>query len=518
MSKANEQCSSSVAHPSVFFGYDLLEYVTPDDIISFMVKYKHTIVDVEVVLNERCGNYAKITVLTPSDAQTMMKYYSGKYWRKYNLTVTLKPWKEKLNTKPLKKCYQEMLVHAAGDMIVSDDSYKSARSSTHSTSEPPYEGLDKIKSGHELEFRKPQKRIPDCSFNKGQFSKEYSIKLSGLKLNVKEKKIFDLVKHFGYLVRPVRIARYPENGICYAYVDYSSRHSAMQAVQELDEIEFDGTKIHVCHRSGLGVAHSCKNKLHALLSADSPNPHSRSSVTRENDVIKVEGAKEMGHNTSSHNVGETIELEIVSSLQSDDGHKSTELMRNFPYMAKPEISSNMVVSSASKPAAPELEIPSHIQNKLQNLAVPYSTESLSEQYIPNDISFSSLTVGNIHPGISVQEIEMHLKSYGSLAAPLLTHYDDDSDSYSAVVQYVSVEDSMKVVTKLNGSFLNGYQLHVSKCTNNMSGSRMTKNDEVENIENHPITLQEPLEQIVSSRTNDKGMKLSSKNKKGSTAQ
>ena len=44
-----------------------------------MVKFKHVIDDVEVVLYEKWGGYAKVTLSTPSDACTVMKYYSGKY-------------------------------------------------------------------------------------------------------------------------------------------------------------------------------------------------------------------------------------------------------------------------------------------------------------------------------------------------------------------------------------------------------------------------------------------------------
>ena len=41
------------------------------------------------------GSYAKVTLSTPSDAYTVLKYYSGKYWPEFDLAVTLKPWKER---------------------------------------------------------------------------------------------------------------------------------------------------------------------------------------------------------------------------------------------------------------------------------------------------------------------------------------------------------------------------------------------------------------------------------------
>ena len=59
---------------SEFFGYNILEDITPDDISSFMVKSKYVSVDVEVMLNEKWSNYAKVTLSTPSDALAAMKY------------------------------------------------------------------------------------------------------------------------------------------------------------------------------------------------------------------------------------------------------------------------------------------------------------------------------------------------------------------------------------------------------------------------------------------------------------
>jgi len=57
---------SGSSNSSVFFGYDLPEYITLVDAMSFMVKFKHVIDDVEVMLNEKWGNYAKVTLSTPS--------------------------------------------------------------------------------------------------------------------------------------------------------------------------------------------------------------------------------------------------------------------------------------------------------------------------------------------------------------------------------------------------------------------------------------------------------------------
>ena len=63
---------SGSSNSSVFFGYDLPEYITPVDVMSFMVKFKHVIDDVEVMLNEKWGNYAKVMLSTPSDVHAVM--------------------------------------------------------------------------------------------------------------------------------------------------------------------------------------------------------------------------------------------------------------------------------------------------------------------------------------------------------------------------------------------------------------------------------------------------------------
>ena len=81
---------------SIFIGYDLPDDTTEDEILSFLEKFQQSIIDIEVVLNEKCGNYAKVTFSTHSDAQAAMQ--------QYNNQVTLKPWKErKESSSPPKK-------------------------------------------------------------------------------------------------------------------------------------------------------------------------------------------------------------------------------------------------------------------------------------------------------------------------------------------------------------------------------------------------------------------------------
>ena len=139
---------------------------------------------------------------------------------------------------------------------------------------PPYPGSvgdsktgKPVYSHSKTQLETQQKKKPDhktADSHKGRYNKEYTIKLSGLKIDVEEKEIFELVKPFGDLTSRVKIASYPESGVCYAYANYYSIQAVLNAVLQLDESEFCGQRIHVCHRGGLGVEHNCKKELQAL--------------------------------------------------------------------------------------------------------------------------------------------------------------------------------------------------------------------------------------------------------------
>ena len=62
--------------------------------MSFLEEFQSSIVNVEVVLNEKCGNYAKVTFASHPDAQAAMKRYSNQPWYDIGVNVILKPWKE----------------------------------------------------------------------------------------------------------------------------------------------------------------------------------------------------------------------------------------------------------------------------------------------------------------------------------------------------------------------------------------------------------------------------------------
>ena len=98
LSYSKEQDKSttpSAEQSSVFFGYDLPGDVTEDEILSFLEEFRQSIVSVDVVLNEKHGNYAKVTFATHSDAKAAIKCYSNQPWYDMGINVTMKPWKDK---------------------------------------------------------------------------------------------------------------------------------------------------------------------------------------------------------------------------------------------------------------------------------------------------------------------------------------------------------------------------------------------------------------------------------------
>ena len=80
---------------SILFGYDLPNDITEDKILSFLEEFQHSIVTVEVVLNEKCDNHAKVTFATHSDAQAAIQQYNNQPWYDMGINVTLKPWKDR---------------------------------------------------------------------------------------------------------------------------------------------------------------------------------------------------------------------------------------------------------------------------------------------------------------------------------------------------------------------------------------------------------------------------------------
>ena len=270
----------------MFFGYDLPDYITEEDIVSFLEEFEQVIVDVEVVSNEKHGNYARVTFKTSADAHEAMRHYSGQYWYELGVHVVLKPWKEKEMPHKKKQQHRE---HTLGESDITYDglnvSGKGLQLSKPCSSTAsfllPYPESHQSKMGKPIYSEgeanstdlenKQEKLTGSGGPHKEYYPKEYTIKLSGLSIDVREEEILQLVKPFGDLTSPVRIARFPENGICYAYANYYTSNSAVTAVSELDESEFKGVRIHVCHKGELGVDHSCRKILQELAEEEYDN-------------------------------------------------------------------------------------------------------------------------------------------------------------------------------------------------------------------------------------------------------
>ena len=268
--KAKSTGAVDFKHFSMFFGYDLPDDITEEDILTFLEEFEQSIVSIEVELNEKHGNYARVTFETSTDAREAMTYYSGQYWYEFDVHVVLKPWKEKERSQKRKK-QQQHSKHVYND--VDDDnlstcSESTQKSETYSRKDsyfllpyPDSKAGKPIYSESSTESKQQEKKLTESG---GSRKEEYTVKISGLSFDVKEKDVLKLVKPFGDLTSPVRIASYPQNGICYAYVNYCSSSSARAAVTKLDKSEFNNARMHVCHRDKLGVDHSCRKKLREL--------------------------------------------------------------------------------------------------------------------------------------------------------------------------------------------------------------------------------------------------------------
>ena len=322
----------------MFFGYDLPDDITEDDILSFLEEYEQSIVSIEVELNEKHGNYARVTFETSIDAREAMTYYSGQYWYELGIYVVLKPWKEKERTQKKKRQHSKHIYDDDDD----DNDFNACSESVDQQSEIysynssyfllPYPGSHDSKAGTPIcsedgvkstESRQQEKKLTGSS---GSRKEEYTIKISGLNFDVKEKDVLKLVKPFGDLTSPVRIASYPQNGICYAYVNYCSSSSARAAVSGLDKSEFIDVRIHVCHRGKLGVDHSCRKKLQELAEEeyDDTTTDSVDSVKQVQDtsilhVLQVGGREpeNMAAATSSTSVSNMHLKPLTDSSRPD---------------------------------------------------------------------------------------------------------------------------------------------------------------------------------------------------------
>ena len=562
-----------------------------------------------------------------------MKYYSGKYWPEFDLTVILKPWKERADSK---KSQSQAVSYTDVSVYDDDDNFSDSCESSHSSVSqlsqsfsgsyflPPYPGSvgdsktgKPVYSHNKIQLETQQKRKPDhktADSHKGRYNKEYTNQLSGLKIDVEEKEIFELVKPFGDLTSRVRIASYPESGVCYAYANYYSIQAALNAVSQLDESEFCGQRIHVCHRGGLGVEHSCKKELQALAERSSDS----AILCSGNTTASAEDIKEIwGYDDSDVVIVQSPNAKVKAKIPSyasvvSDSPKLTKATSKSPKgperkskpKRQPKPPTKQPTSSYGKSGfrglqpypsievdvlqAPQfdkaslhdqdviksllhaetvIEGPPHDQSMIAtlphdenvidvlpgnqfvtilpqsdenfikisthdvNVTPPYN-ENLSQnfqnvimappcdlivsepptlhnvikvsyqddvivnclecdQHLPPpldqvstpdsvasgdvDPNCMSLQISNLHPDTSVQDLEKYLKPYGSLAAPISIRYHGDSDSCSAVVRYDSVDVSVSVMEKLDGSDFNGYQMCVVRGDGKTSRPKVASN-------------------------------------------
>lgn len=261
-----QHTATSDRHSVVFFGYELPGNITKDDILLLLNKYKQTIIDIEVV-HKKKGNYAKITFITHAAAQAVIKRYSGQYWYEFGVRVVLKPWEE---TRESQEYENEKLFTHGNRWTV--HSYEEAELYSQSSDEmhgqsagsflSPYPKLSNATQTESLDL------LTDSHTNNYESltcdSKEYTIKVYGLNFDVRKQEMNTLVMPFGDLTSPVKINCYPKNNVCYAYVNYCDRRSAIAAVSKLDGSEFNGTKIHVCHKGQLEVEHNCRSEHRTL--------------------------------------------------------------------------------------------------------------------------------------------------------------------------------------------------------------------------------------------------------------
>ena len=240
-----------------------------------MIKFKQVVVDIEVIKNKKWGNYAKVTFQTVSDARSALYHYDGQYWTEHDLYVCLKPWKtKKMSMSGTHTLYDD----GSYPEMLPNMSYLSPYPNSKKTGSPiitssgnkkgSYYASSENLAGTGLSNQRPH--YSSCENLTSGFYKshEYTIKLSGLKMNARKQEITKLAVPFGELTSPIKIVSYPKTGVYYAYVNFCSKQSAVMAVSGLDKTRFDGRLIHVCHKGELEVEHSCAKELDYLMTLE----------------------------------------------------------------------------------------------------------------------------------------------------------------------------------------------------------------------------------------------------------
>ena len=255
----------------------------------------------------------------------------------------------------------------------------------------------------------------NSDYSENQCAKVHTIKLSGLRFNITEKEIEELVKPFGDLVNRVKIVHYP--GVCYAYVDYWHKLSAKEAVLRLDKSEVSGIKIHVCHK---GADHNCGRELKVL--------NSPKKVTSVMSVLSTTPS-ESDTLTSDSKAAEQHEME--SDKTENQAHEVVKF--------NPDVSAYAVEC-------------------MKGNSVSEFTSIESSHRQPSKVY--SVKLSGFKINVKVSEIEWLVSLFGELADPIeISQYSETNISY-ALVNYKQKNSAEKAVLKLDRQELNNQIIHV----------------------------------------------------------
>ena len=261
----------------------------------------------------------------------------------------------------------------------------------------------------------------DCG--RKAYGKVYTIKLSGLPLYVKRKKIGSLVKAFGDLAN-VKIACYPENSLCYAYVDFTQKSSAEQAVLKLDKFELRGTKLHVCHHKGeLGVEHNCRRELEAL-----NNPKDLTCSENSNSKLPTNPL-----NTDTGTLP-SVDLKVVNQHESE-------------------------VSPTGEMADESTKVNCKLLSSKVNIVERNSVVGCSDFGQWKCAKGYSIKLSGFRANVKEWEIEWLAEPFGDLTVPVEILQYPESKIFYALITYKHKSSAEKAVLKLDHRIFNNTKIH-----------------------------------------------------------
>jgi len=431
--------------------------ITEDDILSFFKESAQFIVSV-ILYYRWSGNFAKIVFKTSSDADAAIKRYHASYWETFDIGVALKPWRENDTTESQKKQDQaETTVQDNGNKpkkSIDNPSYEKRKKNLTNPSEPVRKSLHQQSEVQTHRLKRHQVEQSRYSSNQSLnsdsserwYPEVYTIKLSGLKCNIKKKKIENLVNPFGSLARHVKILCYPENGICYAYVDYCQKSSAKQAVLKLDKSEFNGAKIHVCHKGKLGFDHNCRHEVETL---NNPNNLAygvnEPSVSTSNLTTTSSDDPKVVQHGSDRTVDKTSTIE-VANLNPGTAGTHTHAVECVGKLGDPIYCRN------------ETEMINLKKDELR-LSSYSSHESIISDFDERQSFDCCVKISGFRLNIKEWEIECLVRPFGNLTGPVkIMQYPESVISY-AYVNYSQKNSAEKAILSLNSKEFDGTKIH-----------------------------------------------------------